>query len=103
MASEQIPQPEKEKEVPPSQEFPEGLYGENVFEISESGELKIVSPESEDKPDKKEISKKKEIPPAVLEDAKKYAETLAWIARGSKEGEIIKKDAEKNFLKEKGY
>ncbi len=98
MASEQISKPEKEKEALSSQEFPEGLYGENVFEVSESGELKIVSPESEDKPEEE-----KEIPPAVLEDAKKYAETLAWIARGSKEGEIIKKDAEKKFLKEKGY
>ncbi len=83
---------------PPFEEMPE--FGENVFEVSESGELKLVSPDIKiEKP----AEGKKEIPANILEDAENYAKMMADIARDPKEAGRISEEAYKKFLKEKGY
>lgn len=98
MGLETIPQsnqPEKEILAAPVEE----MFGENVFEVDpETGELKLASPDI-----KVEKSEKKEIPPNIIEDAEKYAETMAVIARDPKEADRIKKESYEKFLKEKGY
>lgn len=99
MGLETIPQsnqPEKEK-------FPETYFGEeSVFEVDpETGELKQSLKEETEKSAEK--VEKKEIPPNIIEDAEKYAETMAVIARDPKEADRIKKESYEKFLKEKGY
>lgn len=96
MNFEQAPQSNKGKESPPSQEF----FGENVFEVGESGELKLASPDIKvEKPEKQ-----KEIPPDVLDEAEEFGKAKAFIgSRNSKEFERVKEEAKKEYFKMKGY
>lgn len=78
-----------ERKIPP-----EELFGSNVFEVAEGGELKRVSEDIE-----KSSKKKIEIPEQIQEEAKKYAEAKAWFARDLKEAERIKEEAIKEYYK----
>lgn len=93
-----MPEPKKEEKEIPSAPAAE-MFGENVFEVDpETGELKLASPDI-----KVEKPEKKEIPANVKEDAEKYSEMMAVIARDPKEADRIKKESYEKFLKEKGY